>query len=63
MCGIEVLNHLLQIDPNVKAILTSGYVENDVIENYKKYGFKAFLKKPFFLDDLLEALNQSLEGV
>ena len=52
MGGLETIKKLLNIDKNIKAIISSGSYEHDVMKNYKKYGFKGRLKKPFLLSDL-----------
>ncbi len=47
MGGKEVVRELLRFDPNVKAIITSGYLTDPIIENYKEYGFVEVLTKPY----------------
>jgi DNA-binding NtrC family response regulator len=47
MGGKEVIKILLNIDPEVKAIVFSGYAEGEVMSNYRKYGFKGMMPKPF----------------
>ncbi len=60
MGGEECIKELKKIDPDVKAIVYSGYSESEVLKNYKKYGFKAVLKKPFTLNELKEAIKNCL---
>ena len=55
----ETVQQLLKIDPQVKAIVSSGY-SDDATANYEKQGFKTFLKKPYDLDALREVLNKLL---
>jgi two-component system cell cycle sensor histidine kinase/response regulator CckA len=55
--GSETLKHLLQIDPGVRVILSSGYGQDPVMQNYEFYGFKGALIKPFFIDQLKEVLS------
>ena len=57
MGGKEAIQKLLQIDSNAVAIASSGYSHDDVIANYKKYGFKAVLNKPYTMDELARILN------
>ena len=57
MGGKEAIQKLLQIDPDAVAIASSGYSHDDVIANYKKYGFKAVLNKPYTMDELARILN------
>ncbi len=37
--GKEVMKRLLQIDPDVKAVVSSGYANDPVMSSYKDYGF------------------------
>jgi len=45
--GRLTMKRLLKIDPSIKAIIASGYVDDPVIENFTDYGFLGALKKPF----------------
>ncbi|MBA4394802.1 MAG: hybrid sensor histidine kinase/response regulator, partial [Desulfobacca sp.] len=60
MGGKETIQELLKIDPNVKAIVFSGYSNDPVIQDYEKYGFKGALKKPFLIRDLNNTLSKVL---
>lgn len=60
MGGVEAMRRLLEIDPNVKAVVTSGYSHDAVISRYLEHGFKAFLKKPYNVDQMREVLNTLL---
>lgn len=59
--GKEVLSRLLTIDPQVKAIVVSGYSNDPVLANYQEYGFKGRVAKPFNLVDLSVVLHSVLE--
>jgi PAS domain S-box-containing protein len=52
MGGKEAVKNLLKMDPNAKALVSSGYSSNPVISNCEKYGFKGFIPKPYRLEDL-----------
>jgi two-component system cell cycle sensor histidine kinase/response regulator CckA len=54
--GVETMQMLRKIDPAVKAIVSSGYSDDAVIANYLSHGFKAYLKKPYNMDQLSEKL-------
>jgi len=47
MGGKEAINKLLEIDPEVKAIVSSGYSDDPVLANFQEYGFKGMMPKPF----------------
>jgi PAS domain S-box-containing protein len=55
--GVETTRLLLQQDPNLPIIVCSGYSNNPVMANYRDYGFKGRLHKPFTNDQLLQALQ------
>jgi len=58
--GKEAIARLLEIDPGVKAVVSSGYADNLVLSNYTDYGFKAIAAKPYTLDKLNEIMNRLL---
>ncbi len=60
MGGMEALRRLVDIDPDVKAVVSSGYSDDAALSNYRKQGFRSFLKKPYILDDLQKTLNSLL---
>ncbi len=60
MGGKEAMKELVKIDPQVKAIVSSGYSGNPVMSEYKKYGFKAVLKKPFKVKELVSAVKYNI---
>jgi|GEM_PF-331179 len=60
MGGLETLQQLLKMDPNVRAVVSSGYSDDAATANYEKQGFKSFLKKPYNVDDLRKVLDNML---
>lgn len=50
--GEETVKRLKKIDPNVKAIVSSGYSNESLMANYKSLGFSGVLPKPYKLDEL-----------
>ena len=56
--GKEVIKAIHQIHPSVKAIATSGYANDSIIADPKKYHFQASLPKPFVLQELIHIMNQ-----
>ncbi len=58
--GKEAVKLLLDIDPAVTAYVSSGYSNDPVMANYKKFGFKGVIKKPFTLKDMKKLLNTAI---
>jgi PAS domain S-box-containing protein len=54
--GQEAIRELLKIDPDVKAIVMSGYANDPVVLEPERYGFKGVLAKPFDRDSLRKIL-------
>jgi CheY-like chemotaxis protein len=59
--GKEVIEKLLEIDPKVRAIVSSGYSNDLIMANYKKYGFKGVVTKPYKIEELEKILQSILE--
>ena len=57
MGGTEVMEELMAIDPDVKAIISSGYLHDPVITNFENYGFVGILTKPYDPNELDEKLQ------
>jgi len=60
MTGGDVFIRLKTIDPNIKAILSSGYSLDDQENNYLDTGFRGFLQKPFGMKDLSAKIKEVL---
>jgi PAS domain S-box-containing protein len=57
MGGKEAIAQLGAIDHKVTAILSSGYVEDSMVQDFQKLGFKAIIPKPFTLVELSKTLT------
>ena len=62
MGGKEAIKKLLEIDPEVKAIVSSGYSDDPVLSNFQEYGFKGMMPKPFESQSLSKVLHEVLKG-
>jgi len=60
MGGSEAIMRLKQIDPGVRAIVSSGYSTDAAMADYKSAGFCEVLRKPYRMEDLSQALARSL---
>ena len=58
--GELAIRKWLAVHPEVKAIISSGYANDPVIEEYSKYGFVGAMIKPYTLSDLKNALVKIL---
>ncbi len=56
MNGKETIKKLLEIDPEVKAVVTSGNGNDPWLANFRNFGFKESLPKPFTPDDVKKVL-------
>jgi CheY-like chemotaxis protein len=58
--GREAIRRLIEIDPNVKGIVTSGGFDDPGIKEYKEYGFKGIVMKPYSINELSKILNKMM---
>jgi len=58
MGGKETMENLMAFDPAVKAIISSGYSNDPVVQNYTKHGFAGRLNKPCKINDMKSLLEQ-----
>ena len=60
MGGEEAIGKLREIDPDVTAIVSTGYSDNPVVSDYRSYGFATYLNKPYTIHSLKESLDSLL---
>jgi DNA-binding NarL/FixJ family response regulator len=60
MGGVEAIRKLLEIDPEIRAIVATGYSFDPVVDNYGAYGFCGAMTKPFGMDELRRALKRAI---
>jgi signal transduction histidine kinase/CheY-like chemotaxis protein len=53
----ETIKELLQIDQQIKAVLTTGYTDDPVVSEFSKYGFCAAVAVPYDLEKMKEILS------
>jgi PAS domain S-box-containing protein len=53
----EAMELLSEVDPAVNAIVVSGYAQDPAMTEYRDYGFKGVISKPFTLEELNTTLH------
>lgn len=61
MGGEEAANILIEYDPNLLAIASSGYTTSDVMSHYEESAFKAVVPKPYRIKEMSDALRELLD--
>ena len=59
--GKEVIRDLMSLDPQGRAIVSSGYSNDPIMSNCTEYGFKGVVRKPFKMEDLRDVLQEVLK--
>ena len=54
--GLDTIKGLKVMDPQVKAIVSSGSTNDPVMKRFKEYGFQGVLPKPYKMKDIEDAL-------
>ena len=62
MGGKDAMAELQKIDPEVKAIVSSGYSNDPVMASFQKYGFRDMVAKPYSMAELSQSLRRVLAG-
>jgi CheY-like chemotaxis protein len=60
MGGKETIKQLLRIDPQVAAIVSSGYSNDPIMSDFEKYGFRGVATKPYSIEKLSWVLHDVL---
>ncbi|NLE02288.1 MAG: response regulator, partial [Fibrobacter sp.] len=59
MGGKETMQKLLEMDPNVKALVSSGYSNDPIMSNFSEYGFSGIITKPYDVNEL----NKTIQSI
>jgi two-component system cell cycle sensor histidine kinase/response regulator CckA len=62
MGGLATIERLRSVDPNVNAIICSGYSDEAALSQFLAYGFRSALPKPFTRRELADALQRAFEA-
>ena len=62
MGGKEAVQYILALDPHAKVIVFSGYSDDPVLADYRKYGFYDTITKPFRFEELSVKIENALQA-
>ncbi len=60
MGGRETLRRLRERDPNLIALVSSGYAQDDALAQFREAGFSGMVPKPYRIEELLTAIRSAL---
>ena len=55
------MEKLRAYDPKVKAIVSSGYSNDPVMQNFASYGFSGRLSKPYRINEIKRILDEMVK--
>lgn len=61
MGGKETIAKLKEYDPNVKAVVSSGYANDPMVLDYTSYGFSGKLTKPYRINEMRSILEEMIK--
>ena len=62
MGGKEALKRLIEIDPTVTAIVSSGYAMDATMSRYQDYGFRGVIAKPYEAAELGRVVHEVIQA-
>src|SRR6266850_2283124 len=62
MGGKEALKKLMEIDPTVNAIVSSGYATDATMSRYQDFGFRGVIAKPYEAAELGKIVHDMIES-
>lgn len=61
MGGEETIQRLRRMDPSVRAVVSSGYSNNPVMANHRRWGFNGVVAKPYRIEQLQAVVEEVLQ--
>ncbi len=49
---------MMEIDPHVTGVVSSGYSDDSVMTDFEKYGFKGVVAKPYSVHEVSVVLDE-----
>ena len=62
MGGSEALARIRELDPGVRAIVSSGYSNDPIMSDFAAFGFKGVIIKPYTIASFSRVLQEVLNG-
>ena len=62
MGGEEAVRKLLEMDPDARAVVASGYSTDPILASHRAHGFRGVLLKPFEIEQLAETMREVMAG-
>ena len=60
MDGLDTYKKILEINPNQRAIIASGYSETERVREAQKLGASSYIKKPYLLEKIARVIKTEL---
>lgn len=59
--GLEAYERMKQINPDIRALLTSGFMEDELLSSSREKGIRGFVQKPYSAEELSRKVKEILE--
>ena len=60
MDGLDTYRKIIEMHPGQKAIIASGYAENERVKTMQKLGAGTYIRKPYTIEKLAQAIHEAL---
>ncbi|MEE8320076.1 MAG: PAS domain S-box protein, partial [bacterium] len=61
--GKEALDRMKELNPDIKAVVSSGYSNDPIMADFEAHGFTDVVAKPYSIDELKVVMNRLLESL
>lgn len=61
MGGKDAMKRILEIDPDAKGIVSSGYSSDPILARYDQYGFRGVMTKPYDMEEMERTLRRVMD--